>query len=291
MRLCLPTAISFIFACVACGASNNVTPVSPSSGPSSSTPGTFSLNGQVTDGASGSGVAGATVSITQGRNAGKSAATNASGTYSLTGLQPPPSGVQELAVVSGSAPGYATQTQTITLTSTQSDMTLGFKLSRANSNVTFSGLGGLPCAGFIPSSPSCGVTSYTESGFTVSTVSGSWVVRTDYGSPGPFILFPADAGATVTGEVRVTGAGATFSFASVDLYSSTTTIPYRITGLRDSAIVFALSDTVPNTFGDFRTITNPQPTAVIDTLSIVLTNPAQTCCRNPTGLDTIALMK
>ena len=135
------------------------------------------------------------------------------------------------------------------------------------------------------------VTSYTESGFTVDAISGDWVAVTTYGNPAPFIDFTAAAGTTVEGEIRVTSDSTLFGFESVDAYSSTTPIPYTITGLRDSSVVFTLSDTLPNTFGGFRTIMNPNPDDFIDTLSIVLTNPAAPCCRNPTGLDTIVLRR
>ena len=135
------------------------------------------------------------------------------------------------------------------------------------------------------------VTTHIESGFTVSVMSGDWSVRTTYGNPAPFVQFWAQAGTTVGGEIRVTASGSTFSFKSVDLYSSTTPIPYTITGLRNSIRVFELSDTVPNTFGNFKTVVNQNASDVIDTLSITLTNPAAPCCRNPTGLDNIALVQ
>ena len=125
----------------------------------------------------------------------------------------------------------------------------------------------------------------------MSAMSGDWVVRSDYGHPVPFVEFVSAPGTTVTGEMRVTADGSPFAFTSVDLYSSTTTIPYQVTGFRNGAIVFALSDTVPNTFGDFKTVTNPNASAAIDALSIVLVNPAAPCCRNPTGADTIALTR
>ena len=71
-------------------------------------------------------------------------------------------------------------------TSSAGDPTIGF------SGLTFNG---------------ASVTTYTESGFTVSAVSGDWSVRTDYGNPAPFIQFWASGGTTVTGEIRVTAAG------------------------------------------------------------------------------------
>jgi hypothetical protein len=130
---------------------------------------------------------------------------------------------------------------------------------------------------------------YTESGFTVSQTSGGWFPSTTYGNPAPFIEFTAPAGSTVTGEIRVTAGGATFGFKSVDLYSSTTPIPYTFVGVRNCATVFTETNTVPNTFGAFRTVVGQHPMTIIDTLSITLTNPAAPCCANPMGLDNIVL--
>jgi hypothetical protein len=149
-----------------------------------------------------------------------------------------------------------------------------------NVTMTFSGLtaGGAPVA------------IYSEAGFSVSANPGSWAAWTAYGNPAPFIQFGAPAGDVVTGQIQVTGDGhATFSFKSVDLYSSTTRIPYTIVGLRELAIVFTLVDTLPNTFGNFRTVVNPHGTDVIDTLTISLSNASAPCCANPMGLDNIAL--
>ena len=157
--------------------------------------------------------------------------------------------------------------------------------------VTFNGLSDRSCNGLFPLSPHCAVRSYIESGITVSAISGDWLVRNDYGSPAPFIQFVAAPGVTGTGELRVTARDATFSFASVDLYSSTTSIPYKISGLRNLATVFTLSDTLPNTFGNFVTVTNPGSPEAIDALSIVLTNPAAQCCRNPAGIDALTLVQ
>jgi hypothetical protein len=89
----------------------------------------------------------------------------------------------------------------------------------------------------------------------------------------------------------VTSSGSTFRFESVDVYSSVTAIPHEIIGLRNGAPVFSVTGTVPNTFGNFATITNPNLTAVIDTLLIRLSNPATPCCSNPVGLDNIVLVR
>jgi len=91
--------------------------------------------------------------------------------------------------------------------------------------------------------------------------------------------------------VEVTAGGAAFTFSSVDLYSSVTPVPYTMTGLMNSVPVFTVSDTVPNTFGNFATVTGPNPSAKIDRLVIELVNPATPCCSNPVGIDNIAVSR
>jgi hypothetical protein len=145
-----------------------------------------------------------------------------------------------------------------------------------------------------PPSPSCVVHSYTESGVTVTATSGEWSVITDYGHPAPFIEFYVpcmlQAGTCTTpatpgiGTIQVTAAGATFSFKSIDLYASLVPIPYQVTGLRNSTTVFTMANTLPNTFGNFATVVNPQAAAVIDTLVISLTDAVSAM-----GLDNIVL--
>ena len=106
---------------VACGGSNSGTPTTPAS----STPTTiFTLSGQVADGVTGTGISGATVSIADGPNAGKSSTTDASGNYTLTGLQ------QSGFTVNVSASNYVPQSKSVTLTFSQ---TLSFQLTRQTS--------------------------------------------------------------------------------------------------------------------------------------------------------------
>jgi len=133
------------------------------------------------------------------------------------------------------------------------------------------------------------VATYTRCGFTVTATTPNWAVWTGYGHPAPFIGFMSAAGETTTGTIRVTAAAGDFRFQSVDVYSSTTPIPYVITGSRSSAPVFSLQSTQGNTFGNFATVNNPQPDVLIDALVIQLSNPAAPCCDNPTGLDNIVL--
>jgi hypothetical protein len=128
---------------------------------------------------------------------------------------------------------------------------------------------------------------YKENGYTVTATAGSWMAVTTYGAPKPSMQFTADQGTTVEGRIEVTGGGATFTFTSVDLYASVIPIPYTITAMRGTAVVFTMTDKVPNTFGAFRTVSNPQPAAVIDKLIIQLTNASPACCGNPMGVDNL----
>ena len=136
------------------------------------------------------------------------------------------------------------------------------------------------------------VGTYSESDFTVSANQGNWVVVTTYGNPAPFIEFFASAGTAPTAQIAVSAtAHAPFRFQSVDLYSSVTRIPYEITGVRNDHAVFTLADTLPNTFGAFRTVANSHAADLIDTLIIGLTNATAACCSNPMGLDNIVLVR
>ncbi len=273
---------------IACGG-NTMSPSSSSSPSASSN--TFALSGRITDAATGIGLAGATVSIPSGTNAGQSTTTTSTGAYTLAALLRPRTGIQEIFVVNAFATTYALQTQTINITSTQTDTTLSFALGHSSNTITFGGLTAQSCSGSSPTPPACSVTTYAESGFTVTVASGNWVEQHGYGNPAPFIQFGAAAGTTATGGIRITSGGTPFTFTSVDLYSSTTTIPYQFIGSRAGVAVFTVSNTLGNTFGNFLTVANPNATSVIDTLSIVLTNPAAACCSNPMGLDNIAFSK
>ena len=133
---------------------------------------------------------------------------------------------------------------------------------------------------------------YREYGYLVMPYSGPWTVSTTYGRPAPFIQFLRAASEdTTTGEIRVSADGARFRFSSIDLYSSITTIPYSFSGFLGSTMVFSFAGTVPNTFGNFATVTNPHARDVIEGLVIRVTNPQCTLvnCQNPVGLDNIVV--
>ncbi len=154
-------------------------------------------------------------------------------------------------------------------------------LPRTNANATTIAFNGLADNG----SP---VTEYDESGFNISSKSGNWEVMAGYGKPAPAIVFSREASEPESqGEIEVTDDGAVFGFTSVDLYSSITPIPYTIKGYKGSELVFTMSDRVPNTYGKFARVTNPDVTALIDRLVISLSNPETPCCRNPVGIDNI----
>jgi hypothetical protein len=126
---------------------------------------------------------------------------------------------------------------------------------------------------------------------TITPTSAHWLVSATYGHPAPFVQFVSPAGTTIVGEISVTAPGGTFGFGSVDIYSSTTKIPYEIIGLAKGALVFTIANVQGNVFGGFATIANPHPGAAIDTLLIRLTNPAAPCCSNPVGLDNIRIVR
>jgi hypothetical protein len=135
------------------------------------------------------------------------------------------------------------------------------------------------------------VRSYAESGFTVTAESSPWVAWTIYGAPAPCILFFARGGTVLTRGVRVTAGSLPFRFVAVDLYSSMTPIPYEIVGLRYSVVVFSMTGTLPNTFGNFKTVEHSSGRDAVDTLVIRLANPAPPFGSNPMGLDNIVLLR
>ena len=229
------------------------------------------LNGTITDTTSGGGVA-ASVTVKDARGAITSTVADSSGRYSV------PNVARGAVDVTAVATNNVAATKSIVISG---DTTLNFALARVSSCpvIAFDDVG----------SHGAPFTTYTKCGFTVTATSSNWTVSTSYGHPAPFVQFVSPGGATTVGEVVVTASGGKFTFRSVDLYSSTTPIPHVITGIANSATVFSIQGTQGNTFGNFATIVNPNPTTPIDALLIRLSNPAATCCPNPMGLDNIVL--
>jgi hypothetical protein len=90
----------------------------------------FSLSGKVTSNGTSASIAGATVSIVDGPNAGNSTTTDMSGNYSFSGVQ------QSSFNVNVSVVDYVSQSQFVTLTS---DRTLNFALRPQPAQITVSG--------------------------------------------------------------------------------------------------------------------------------------------------------
>ena len=135
------------------------------------------------------------------------------------------------------------------------------------------------------------VTTYTESGFTITPVSAQWVGITTYGNPLPSLQFFAPAGSTVTGEFEVSAAGAPFWLRSIDLYSSVTRIPYVVEGFLSGEPIFTQLEVLGNTFGNFVRVANSRAELPVDRLHIRLSNPlpGATGGSNPMGVDNIVL--
>jgi hypothetical protein len=131
------------------------------------------------------------------------------------------------------------------------------------------------------------ISHHAEAGFTVDTTAASWFIS-GYGNGGSSLQFiRPDGEPTLTGAITVARAGSPFRFASVDLYSSITTIPYTITGFRNGGTVFSFSGELPHTFGNFATVANVHDFDLIDSLSIRVTNPDVGFGGNPVGIDNI----
>lgn len=157
-------------------------------------------------------------------------------------------------------------------------------VERERFTITFNGLSG--------GANGAPVSIYTEAGFTITPTAQSWQAMTTLGNPAPFIQFVRRASQSAqVGELVITRSGDVFDFESMDLYSSITVIPHEVIGLRNGGVAFRFSATVPNTFGQFATVSNPNSRTAIDTLLIRLTNPATACCDNPVGIDNIVLGK
>ena len=117
-RLKHGATIALMGTLLACGGHTPTTPSSPLA------PTTFTVSGQVTDSATRMGISDASVSITDGPDAGKWAVTDAAGNYRLAELQ------EAELIVMAPAPHYVSQSKTVLLTSNH---TLSFALVRTES--------------------------------------------------------------------------------------------------------------------------------------------------------------
>jgi large repetitive protein len=254
--------------------------------PADTPPAAVALTGIVTR-TTGQPIAGATITLASAnaQNAGRTTTTNASGTYTLTGLAP--GRVQ----VTFQANAFTTSTVTSDLATSATPVTVTLNSALVQTNA----FGPAVTIGF--TGVATGKTSYsghTENGFAIAATDRPWF-GSAYGVPGPAIHFDTLLGSAETGNVIVTGDGRPFAFRQVSLYSSVTKIPWAFKGLRNGTVVFQSSGTQGNTFGAFAVVTNGAANALIDRLEISVTNPLQlgSCdsppCTNPVGVDSIVV--
>ena len=229
------------------------------------------VSGLVSDAAGGGILPNVTVAILDGVNQARAISTDANGAYSLSNL------LAGTFTISASAGGYTTVSRQ---TTASADTRVDLQLTRAAAS------GVCPPIGFATLTTNLSsVTTLTDCGFVIEGLQTDWFAVSTYGNPAPSLQFSANT--PTTGEVRVSAGGRPFRFRSADLYSSVTPIPHAITGTRSAVAQFTIEGTVPNTFGAFATVRNPQPDVLIDVLSIRITNPISGCCSNPVGVDNI----
>jgi hypothetical protein len=173
----------------ACGGSS--TPTAPSTPQST----TFTLSGQVTDSTAGTGISGATITIVDGPNASKSATTDSSGGYSLSGLP------SSTFTVSVSAGNYTSHSKSVTLTSNQ---TVSFQLVRLSATIDGT-YGGTLNGSLFPESLAHPVNAPLSVTLAANGASGTWTMT--YTSADP----PGFQAVTLSGLASATLSGTTIS--------------------------------------------------------------------------------
>lgn len=248
------------------------------------------ISGTITDATSRGVLPNILIVAVGGTTAGQSTRSDAQGRYALSGVSTDTTGIQ------ASATSYFTGNWSVP---TGGDVEVNIVMTRTGGTTSPPPTPApprpepTPPAGGVVitfSGGSGGLTSYTEGGFTVTPTAASWAFN-GYGVPAPSIQFSTGAGVTLDGEVRITSGGSRFQFKSVDVYSSTTQIPWVFTGLLNGATVYSVAGRQGNTFGNFATVANGQASASVDTLLIRLSNIAAPCCGNPMGLDNVVLTR
>jgi hypothetical protein len=133
---------------------------------------------------------------------------------------------------------------------------------------------------------------YQEDEFWLIPHSGGdqWLKST-YGKPGPSAIFNRERGEPEqwAGMHVFPFDTDPFQFRSIDLYSSVTPIPYRFLGYFDGILMFDISGTMGNSFGQFATLTNPLAETWLHVLYVELVNPYVAFGGNPVGFDNLVL--
>jgi hypothetical protein len=140
------------------------------------------------------------------------------------------------------------------------------------------------------------VTTYSENGVEVRSLSGRWLWQQGYGNPAPYLGFDLVApDTTQAASVSVTAQNKCFRFVSIDVYSSLTPVPYIFTGFDGPTKAFEVRRTLANTYGAFDTVENPRSDAAIDRLEVTLSTTVTSLTStpgsvvNPVGIDNIIL--
>lgn len=113
-------------------------------------------------------------------------------------------------------------------------------------------------------------TSYIESGFTVESLLGKWLVAKNYGAPVPDI-FSGKGWGTASASIEVTGG--MFTFGSVDMSANNGDARYTIEGWLGGVSQYSFDGvrSCGGCFGQFATVGNSFSAVVIDSLRISIT--------------------
>jgi hypothetical protein len=116
------------------------------------------------------------------------------------------------------------------------------------------------------------LTSYTESGFTVTAATGSWFQGQLFGNPIPSIFSGPRFGSPADDSISVTEGGRAFSFSSADLAANNGDVVYTLTGTLNGGPVFNVTGTEPGHSSPFLFVTVPSgvSTDLIDGLVIAV---------------------
>jgi hypothetical protein len=239
----------------------------------------FRLSGTVFDVLSFRRLARATVVARDAFGTSISVVTDDVGNFTIAGIAAGP------ADVTAHADGYITSTVSARILG---DTSVSFPLGRASI---------CPALGFDDLIPNdAPFTTWTACGLTVSATTSNWTVSGTAGRPAPFVRFISPLGVTTSAELAVTAPGPKFRFQSVDVYTTSGSIPYSITGIGNGTALFVVQGTVAGgTFTGFTTVSNTEGSDVpIDALLIRLSNSGPACCLatvNTAGLDNIVLVR
>jgi hypothetical protein len=219
----------------------------------------FTLTGTVTDATTRQPIESARVAVLDFRNPQFTATTDALGRYTVGGIL----AATIPASVDVTASNYL-RTSTTFIHNSNSPATLDIRMQPATP---------CPTLGFDDlTSDGASVTTSAMCGLTLRTTTSNWTVLGTLGRGAPSIGFTAAAGSTTSGEVVVTAGRTPFRLLSFDVSSAAADISYTITGTLNSTGVFTVQGTQGQTGGSFVAIPNPQSPAIVDTLTIRLSN-------------------